>query len=409
VAVTASSVGLALMAWAWHKRQMQHTIEQWQARRQEERTGRIRAEVKLRTLIKEQQQHKQQQSASDSSSPNNNNNNNSMTLTCIATVVSPFTKRMGTPRQSQVVPSSRGYLQFTIPSSCLDGILEYSHVWILFAFHANTNILLPMELSQDTTRNIDVNTHKKKQQRQKQKQPRTKIRPPRAGGQSVGQLATRSPHRPNPLGLSLVRVTHWDARLRQLHVSGLDLVHGTPVYDVKPCVPWDIPGYTTMTMSSAATTNSSDHGGTETANPTSNENVNCTNPWMNVLQAPDWVWQDDRLAAVEFTDAALASLRTLVMDQGRLLPWYAKNDEGVQTAQQTLKEILAQDPRSSHKGQAVHARGSTAPTTDYHIVLGQLRIGFIVSDNYHVVVRTVDPVDFAPESYVDGIPLVATL
>ena len=64
---------------------------------------------------------------------------------------------------------------------------------------------------------------------------KTKIRPPRGGGRKVGMLATRSPYRPNALGISLVTT-------RRLYIKALVLVHGTTVYDVKPYVHWDIPG-----------------------------------------------------------------------------------------------------------------------------------------------------------------------
>ena len=123
---------------------------------------------------------------------------NAMILQCIGTVVSPFTKRMGTPRQGSLVPSSRAFIQLEVPVEALDGMESYSHVWILFAFHANTN-------------NNAFNNQK------------TKVRPPRAD-RKVGQLATRSPHRPNPLGLSLVKMERLDTKLKRLYISALDLV-----------------------------------------------------------------------------------------------------------------------------------------------------------------------------------------
>lgn len=190
----------------------------WQARRQEERTGRIRAELKLRTLIKQQQQQSTiQQGRNDNIETKKKKTaipaNTTMTLQAIGTIVSPYTKRMGTPRQGALVPSSRGHVVIHssyCPPQALDGIQEYSHVWIVFEFHANTNVA-----------NV-----------------RSKIRPPRAPSNTkCGVLATRSPHRPNAIGLSLVKVEHWDETNKCLHISGLDLVHGTPVYDIKPVTP----------------------------------------------------------------------------------------------------------------------------------------------------------------------------
>ena len=127
-----------------------------------------------------------------------------MSLKCIGTVISPFTKRMGTPRQGSLVPHGRGFIELSIPMETLVGIEEYSHAWIIFQFHANTDV-------QGSTK--------------------TKVRPPRAPqGKKIGQMATRSPHRPNAIGLSLVKIDGIDYKKKRLHISGLDLVNGTPVY-----------------------------------------------------------------------------------------------------------------------------------------------------------------------------------
>ena len=63
-----------------------------------------------------------------------------------------------------------------------------------------------------------------------------KVRPPQLGGRKVGRLSTRTPHRPNPIGLSVAEVESVDVRRRTLHLRGIDLVDGTPVLDVKPYV-----------------------------------------------------------------------------------------------------------------------------------------------------------------------------
>ena len=274
----------------------------------------------------------------------------------IGTVVSPYTKRMGTPRQSLLVPSSRGYVDFAAATSgsdrvvapaSLDGIDQYSHLWIIFEFHANTNI----------------------------SNRRTKIRPPRAADNvKVGQLATRSPHRPNSIGLSLVKFERWDPRTMRLHVSGLDLVNGTPVFDIKPCVPWDIPpGYAY----------SGDGCG---------------------LRVPDWVTQDDVISQVDFADTARRQLEDLV-EEGRLEPLYTMSNDGLTGAVMTLKEIIAQDPRSTHKG-VDNARGKTSKDETYSLIFCQCQVDFCVSLLGASVMRVV-AVDFDPDSYVEGIPLIS--
>lgn len=313
------SIVTLLVTTVYYRKQIAQLEHTWRERRQEERTGRIRAEVKLRTMAKP------------------TSLTSGLTLQCIGTVVSPYTKRMGTPRQPQLVPASRGYIAFAIEAERLDGIDAYSHVWILFGFHANTNV--------DNRR--------------------TKIRPPRGGGLKIGQLATRSPHRPNPIGLSLVQLERWEPLTRRLYISGLDLVNSTPVYDVKPCVPWDVP--------------------------------------TEALKVPDWVDQDDAIAEVVFTEQAEQHLADMV-GQGRLAPLYTHANDGLSGAKLTLQQVLAQDPRSSHKG--IDARGSRSATMTYSLIFGQCQVDFTVTGE-GVTVTDVTAVDFDPSSYVDGVPLIS--
>lgn len=208
---------------------------------------------------------------------------------------------------------------------------------------------------------------------------KTKIRPPRAGGARVGQLATRSPHRPNCLGLSLVQVAAWDSKQRRLHVRGLDLVHGTPVYDVKPCVPWDVP-----------------------ATP---------------LRVPTWVDSDDALATVTFSDQASADLPAR-LSEGCLAPLYNNNNNAdMEDARNMLQEILAQDPRSSHKGLKRNARGTAStdnnknnnkPDEDaaYNLILGKCQVFFRVQPPDTVWVERIDKIDLESAMHVDGVPLI---
>ena len=396
-AAAAAAAAAAYYAYRRHCQIVQRLAAQAEERRKEERTGRIRAEVKLRTLYREKEALEVKMMTSTSSTGSGDDTSASaimeggqsmtthattkmnvqdkhrMVLQCIGTVVSPYTKRMGTPRQGSLVPSSRAFVDLTIPVEALDGIGSYSHVWIIFAFHVNTNTF-----------------HKK-----------TKVRPPRAtDNQKVGQLATRSPHRPNPLGLSLVKMERLDTKLKRLHISGIDLVHGTPVYDIKPCVPWDIPGHF------------SSH-----TNGSSNDNSNSVPATLDdAFWVPDWVDQKDAIATVTFTEQAETSLEQLIVDEQRLAPLYTKTNGGVQAARATLLEILAQDPRSSHKGLKVNQRGSTTKTTHktndevdnktYSLVFGRTQVEFQVLSS-GVQVESVTPVDFDEDAYVEGIPLIS--
>lgn len=132
-----------------------------------------------------------------------------MKLEPIGKVISPFVDKFGTPRQSQIAKSTVSEVRFEksrISKDMLVGFKVGDPVWILFGFHLNN-----------------------------QKKTISKVHPPRLKGKKVGVLASRSPHRPNPIGLSIgfiVRI--FDA---SIFVSGLDIVSGTPVYDVKPYLP----------------------------------------------------------------------------------------------------------------------------------------------------------------------------
>lgn len=134
----------------------------------------------------------------------------------IGWVESVFKEKFGAPRQSGVVPAACGVLHFYPPynqADAFEGIAEFSHLWLLSQFH-----LLPEKEGF-----------------------RPKVRPPKLGGvERRGVFATRSPFRPNPLGLSVVsleRVVRVGATV-SLEVSGIDMVEGTPILDVKPYVPY---------------------------------------------------------------------------------------------------------------------------------------------------------------------------
>ena len=199
---------------------------------------------------------------------------------------------------------------------------------------------------------------------------KTKIRPPRGGGIRVGQLATRSPHRPNALGLSLVKVEGLDAKNKRLNISALDLVNGTPVYDIKPCVPWDIPGR-----------------------------------WDGVpLQVPHWVDQDDTLHQVLFTATAQEELQEMIT-KNQLAPLYTKYNDGFHGAKNTLEQLLAQDPRSSIK----RGRQTQIMEPTYKIVFVKTQVEFRVKDNGLVEVVKIQSVTFDESLFVDGIPLTSAI
>ncbi len=125
-------------------------------------------------------------------------------------IQTPFQQKFGTPRQNGLVTRSRGFLTLDpelCPPGCLDDLEGFSHIWLIFGFHKNR----------------PANTN-------------GKVHPPRLNGNKVGLFASRTPHRPNPVGMSLVKLENVDTERLELQVSGLDLVDGTPVFDIKPYI-----------------------------------------------------------------------------------------------------------------------------------------------------------------------------
>ena len=141
----------------------------------------------------------------------------SLQIEPIAEIRTDFREKFGLPRQSGLVPALRGEIIFRPAYSHPDavrGLERFSHLWLIWGFHAA--------------------------QKQEGKGWSATVRPPRLGGNTrIGVFATRAPYRPNPLGLSCVRLEQVDASSQpvRLIVSGIDLLDGTPIYDIKPYIP----------------------------------------------------------------------------------------------------------------------------------------------------------------------------
>ena len=138
------------------------------------------------------------------------------TIKVIAHIQSDFPEKFGIPRQSGLVPELRAKIVFEPEyrnPDALRGMDGFSHLWLIWQFSAAVR---------DTWSPT--------------------VRPPRLGGnERVGVFATRSPFRPNAIGLSCVRlegVQHEDGLGNVLIVSGADLMDGTPIYDIKPYLPY---------------------------------------------------------------------------------------------------------------------------------------------------------------------------
>ena len=134
----------------------------------------------------------------------------------IGHVRTPFKDKFGVPRQPGLAAEAKGVIKLhSNPDlkTALRSLEEFTHLWIVFVFHEHGG-----------------------------KSWKPSIRPPRLGGnRKVGVLASRSPHRPNPIGISAVTIEKIDLEAEggpEIYVGSVDLVDGTPVLDIKPYIPY---------------------------------------------------------------------------------------------------------------------------------------------------------------------------
>ncbi|MCH7336782.1 tRNA (N6-threonylcarbamoyladenosine(37)-N6)-methyltransferase TrmO [Acinetobacter sp. NIPH 2699] len=145
---------------------------------------------------------------------------NSVMMPIIGYMHSPYREKFGIPRQPNLV-QIESYIEMTEPYNdilAFEGIDGFSHLWLLWQFHENK------QNDRDLTQTAKF---------------RAQVRPPRLGGnQKIGVFATRSMYRPSPIGLSVVRFLRVEKRGKtiRLYVTGSDLLHGTPILDIKPYI-----------------------------------------------------------------------------------------------------------------------------------------------------------------------------
>ena len=138
-------------------------------------------------------------------------NDLTLTLHPIAVIHTPYKEKFSVPRQPDLVQDGIGIVELLPPYNspeAVRGLEQFSHLWLIFQF--------------------DKVPHGKWQ---------STVRPPRLGGnQRVGVFASRATHRPNPLGLSKVELRQLECIHGRvfLHLGSVDLVDGTPIFDIKP-------------------------------------------------------------------------------------------------------------------------------------------------------------------------------
>lgn len=233
----------------------------------------------------------------------------------IGVVRSVYRLCVGTPRQGMLAPHARARVELhnlhddrtgVAAAASVDGLQHYSHVWIVFVFHLNTM----------------------------GKRKLSKIAPPALGGNKIGVLASRSPHRLNPIGMTLAKLDairtlppyrtaegQKKGGITVLDISGTDLVDGTPVLDIKPYVPL----YDTV------------------------PHEECT--------VPEWVSEGlATVRSVQFTSKAEQDLRGILMNDPKALEFYGRDpeaqmsiEESFESVRACIREVLAIDVRSRHQ------------------------------------------------------------
>jgi tRNA-Thr(GGU) m(6)t(6)A37 methyltransferase TsaA len=192
--LTSTSVMISYLLWLKYNQikekleEKEREIEKEKELRQVERQGRITSQKEKRKEIQ-----KTQAISGFNFSP-------------IGVIESPFPDRRGTPRQPNLVRAATARIKFDrtkIQYEHFKELEEFSHIWVIWVFHENTNL--------DSNRIA------------------AKIKPPRLHGSRVGCLSTRSPHRPNPIGLSVSEIISVGPDYIDIHC--VDMISGTPVLD----------------------------------------------------------------------------------------------------------------------------------------------------------------------------------
>ncbi|KAJ9548528.1 hypothetical protein OSB04_021071, partial [Centaurea solstitialis] len=329
---TISTSAAAISVYFWSKRrsttdskdriikELQKSLKESMAKCAAERQGRIRAQQDLRKAMLQ---------------PKTDNLEISYPMAPIATIRSCFSTRNGTPRQPLIVPLARARLMFDtarVPPASLEGLEEYSHCWIIYVFHLNTDL---DKLWKDPSRS----------------KLKAKVRVPRMKGEKMGLFATRSPHRPCPIGLTVAKVESVEGT--SILLSGVDLVDGTPVLDIKPYLPY------------------------------------CDS--IKGALVPDWVKVDNLLAvaSVDFSEDFFASLSSI---------WPAMDKKSLYTSaeefQRLIKEVLLWDIRSvSQRSQDEQGPSEVSSNDDetriYHLNLEGLDVTYTITSNANVLVQNV--------------------
>ena len=168
-----------------------------------------------------------------------------MEVKTIAHIETDFTTKFGVPRQAGLIPELEGRIIFEPEyrnADALRGIESYSHLWLIWEFHQVRNEELGVRSNSSADQKVARNVAKHSSLLTPHSSFKATVRPPRLGGNvRMGVFATRSPFRPNPIGLSSVEISRIDLNPEDgpiIYIKGADLMNGTPILDIKPYLPF---------------------------------------------------------------------------------------------------------------------------------------------------------------------------
>jgi tRNA-Thr(GGU) m(6)t(6)A37 methyltransferase TsaA len=220
-----------------------------------------------------------------------------------------FNEKRAIPRQANIAETILSKVEirrdlFSNADHCLERLDDFSHVWLIYNFHKNDSHAKP------------------------------KVYPPRLDGKNVGVYATRSPHRPNSIGMSLVKLDRIEGTT--IYFYGTDMLDSTPVLDIKPFIPsYDSPQKAVSLCDSPSCTpiktreepeGEEEHDQATAANYVV-QNDDDDDSSSSDVKVPKWV-SDSRNLKVIFSDNAVQQIQALGVNQ------------------KSIEEILQSDPRS---------------------------------------------------------------
>eukprot|EP01132_Coremiostelium_polycephalum_P009056 gene9056-11094_t len=211
--------------------------------------------------------------------------------------------------QGRLTPTSQGRIKIDqIENSfhSLSGLNEFSHVWLLFWFHSNYK----------NSNNTETETIENNNSNDNNKSNKTvKVRPPKLNGKRIGVFATRTPHRPVPIGMTLCKLERVDTSTSTVYLSGIDIIDGTPILDIKPYIPM----YDSIQDS----------------------------------MVPDWVndvGNSSEIKQVEFTEESISGIYHCLNTVGlNVLKSKSTIEEDVEKIKNLITEVLLNEPRSIYR------------------------------------------------------------